>query len=363
MAQDVLAIGVDGGASGVRALAVRRGADGFLGAVGSVERADHDRFDAAELASQRAEASDPRRSDAEIAAADARRRAAVDVIVRATGGEPRIALGLCWPGIKTADGRGVAVMRNGPRDPRFVDELERDLASRGVELASPCPPLASDGVAGALGERWSGVGLLRDIDDALYFAGGSGLAEALLTAGRVRAVDDPSHRLPKAYELMFDSAADSHQISVFLASERLQAFEDALAPGRWTHGRAAVDPALTTGFPSGKTDWFVAFQRDPDGVQRALRMASRALVRYIEDRMRRLREPAGIVPTCAVVGARLGGLLASAELRRSLREPVEDGLERLGLARDFVRASTLLEAPCYGAAAIALGLEDRACRS
>lgn len=360
--EPVLAIGVDGGASGVRALAVRRRPDGLLEAAGEFARRDHEPFEAVDLEVQRAEAAEPRRDDAEVAAARRRLCATVDVVEGVSRGIRRIALGVCWPGLKTLDQRGVAILRNGPRDPRFLDQLAQELAARGFELDSPIPPLASDGVAGALGERWSLAGGLHDVADALYFAGGSGLAEALLVAGRVRALDEFGPSLPKAWEM---SIREMKRWQWELHSTELQLArcEDLLSPGRWARSGVLSSSDLASGFPSGRVDWLVAFQRDPATVRRILGMAARALVGYIQDRMERLRSPAGIVPECAVVGARLGLLLAHPELRRSLGDPVRAGLEGAGLPPDFVRASTLLEAPCFGAAALALGLEDAACPS
>ncbi len=360
--ETTLAIGVDGGASGVRALAVRRGDDGLLAAAGGIARRDHVPFDAADIVSQRAEADDPRHDEREIGAARERRIATVEVVEEAAGDARLVALGLCWPGLKTRDGRGVLIMRNGPRDPRLLDDIQRDLRERGFELARPMPRLGSDGVAGAMGERWSNTGLLRDARNALYFAGGSGLAEAVVVDGRVLALDELLQPLPKAFELPYRSS-QPWRSSRNDTKARPAHFEDVLAPGRWSGPHAFVAPLATVGFPSGRVDWIATFRRDPAGAERLLDVASSALVGYIQDRMRRLRETAGIVPDRAVVGARLGTLLAHPDLHRVFRDPVREGLERAGLSPDFVRGSTLLEAPCFGAAALALCLQDEACPS
>lgn len=352
--EPVLAIGVDGGASGVRALAVRRRPDGFLEAVGEVARRDHGPFEARDLEDQLAERADPQPDPVEVAAARARIRATADALAEVAGEARRIVLGICWPGVKTADGRGVAVIRNGPRDPRFLDELERELGARGFQLAKPMPSLASDGVAGALGERWAAAGRLHDVQDALYFAGGTGLAEALLVEGRVLSLDESDTPLPKAWQLEFEfSHVDS----------KLVLYEDALSPGRWSRAGVTAHPMLGVKPRSGSTDWAEVLKHDPQKARFLLAMAARALVRYIQDRMQRLRDPAGFVPECAVVGARLGVLLALPDLRTVFHDRVVEGLRAAGLPPAFVRASTLLEAPCFGAAALALGLEDESCPS
>jgi hypothetical protein len=357
--EPVLAIGVDGGASGVRALAVRRRADGYLEAAGEVARYEHDPFTALDFGSQCAEADDPRRGEAEIASARARVRATADVVEDAADGHRRIRLGICWPGQKTADGRGISVARNGPRIPAFLEDLAPELARRGIELAAPIPRLASDGVTGALGERWASEGILRDVRDALYFAGGSGLAEALLVAGRVRALDEVEPPLPKAFVLRIAA----WQLRLKELDRRLTVYEDVLSPGRWSIASPELPPSLGLRVGLGRVDWSEYVRREPRRAEGTLRVAADALVRYIEDRMRRLRDHGFGTPECAVVGARLGALIALPAARAMLHEPIVEHLRAAGLPPDFVRASTLLEAPCYGAAALALGLENEACPS
>jgi len=358
----MLAIGVDGGASGVRALAVCRRADGLLEAAGEVARCDHEPFDATDFVAQRAEAADPRLADVEIEAARERVRATADVVAAAADaakGSRRIALGICWPGQKSADGRGIVVMRNGPRDPAFLDQLEPELAARGIELAAPIPRLASDGVTGALGERWAALGGMRDVLNALYFAGGSGLAESLLVAGRVRALDELTPPVPKAFELRIPA----WRTTLKDLDRGLAVYEDVLSPGRWSPPASHVHRVRQMGEARGHVDWSIAVRHDPERTSSTLHMAAMALVRYIQDRMQRLREQAGVVPERAVVGARLGALIAMPETREMLHDRIVEHLRAAGLPDDFVRASTLLEAPCFGAAALALGLQDEACPS
>ena len=44
-------------------------------------------------------------------------------------GRKRLRIGVCLPGVKTADGRGVVAMRNGPRMPAFLALLEAGIAA------------------------------------------------------------------------------------------------------------------------------------------------------------------------------------------------------------------------------------------
>jgi hypothetical protein len=334
---EVHAIGVDGGASGVRALAVRRRSDGALEAAGPRAVQRHAPFDPPPLALQRDEAPAPRVPADERAAASARVHAAADAVAEAAVGARRVAVGVCWPGLKSAGGRGVVVLRNGPRDPDLATALERALAARGLELARPLPPIASDGVAGALGELYAANGALRGVRCALYLAGGTGLAEALLVGGRVVALDDPGVSMPKAWQMEHEGAT----------------FEDHASPGGWSR-------ALSTGErDDAPVDWGQRVARDP-AARAVVERAARVLAAGLVDRAERLRAATGTAPEIAVVGARLGEQLARADLAAVLRVPLEQALERAGLPAGFLRPSTFLDAPCFGAAALALDQEVRA---
>ncbi len=357
--ESVLAIGVDGGASGVRALAVRRRADGLLEAAGKVARRVHEPFVPPVV--MRKDGIELRKPD-EVDAARARVQAAADVVAEAAGAQRRIQLGICWPGRKTDDGRGVDRMRHGPRDPHLLDELERELAARGFEFTKPLPGLASDGVAGALGEQWASAGALRGARDALYFAGGSGLAEAVLVDGRVRALDELTPPMPKAFETE-RPRGELWTIPGDKADRELGVYEDMLAPGRWSRAFSDRHPLLALRTGQHPVDWDEVARLEPHHFRSLLRWVAQALLGYIEDRMRRLREPAGIVPERAVVGARLGQLLARAELREQTGDLLRLGLQKIGLPADFVHTSEMLEAPAFGAAALALGLENEDCPS
>jgi len=351
---DVLALGVDGGASGVRALAVRPRSDGRLEAAGVRATRAHAPFAASDVEQQQGESIrgvDPR-PEPEVAAARARLLATADVIVEAAGGARILAVGVCMPGLKTPNGRGIAVLRNGPRDPRFLEELERELTARGVELSVPIPALVSDGVAGALGERQAADGALAGVGDAYYLAGGTGLAEALLVGGRVRALDEFAGVLRKAWAL--ESAAGI-------------AYEDVLSMGGWNRAweRAGgiLPPAEGGAFPEA-----AALRADPRATA-ILTNAADALARLVLDRVERLRARAGIELRRAVVGARLGRLLARPELGHLLRGPAERRLAEAGLPRDFLRASAADDAVLLGAASLVIasprapGREGNPCRS
>jgi hypothetical protein len=164
-------------------------------------------------------------------------RLVLDAFVRAIAsvaeqsGRKRLRIGVCLPGVKSADGRGLVVMRNGPRMPRFLHDLEAGLVLAGLELAAPMPPISSDGEACAHGENLGLEGHLRAVEDAYYLGGGTGLAECFKLRGQVIGLDALRPWMRKAWQL-----EDSHGAS----------FED-LASARGMNQRYAkrrgLDPA------------------------------------------------------------------------------------------------------------------------
>ena len=91
----------------------------------------------------------------------------------------RVLIGVGMPGLKTSAGRGICVINNGPRVPDYLDRLEQALAAGGVDLLSPVAALGSDADYCGLGEQHAAGGLFGDVENAYYLGGGTGLAEAL----------------------------------------------------------------------------------------------------------------------------------------------------------------------------------------
>jgi hypothetical protein len=342
-----LVLGVDGGASGVRAVEVRARADGLLeaGPVRASRTYPRDAgFAPAPLDVQRAAASSGPLGIAapERAAGAARVRCAAEAVAEAAAraGAASVTLGVCMPGLKTADGRGIAVLRNGPRMPSYLDDLERGLAELGVALARPIPALASDGLAAALGERHAVAGGLCDVEDALYLGGGTGLSEALVLGGRVRSLDGLAGVLEKAWAMEF---------------ERGVAYEDVLSMGGWNRIWART-AGLSEPLGAGDLPEQAALRGDARA-RALLARSGEALARLCADRRARLRAHAAVELQRAVVGAQLGALLARADLAALLLAPAAAALRAHGFADGFLRASTLRDAPALGAAFLALGRE------
>ena len=125
-------------------------------------------------------------------------RAIARAAARCGGGSLRV--GLCAPGVKTVDGRGIAVALNGPRIPDFVAALEQSLSLVGMNLSEAIEGVVSDGLACAHGEELAENGLFAGIRHAYYLGGGSGVAESYKLAGQICAADELSPPVKKAWE-------------------------------------------------------------------------------------------------------------------------------------------------------------------
>jgi hypothetical protein len=286
-------------------------------------------------------------------------------------GRRKLRLGVCLPGTKSADGRGVVVMRNGPRLPGFFAELEAALQVSGMELVAPIPPLLSDGDACALGENLGQGGLLADVRDAYYLGGGTGLAEAFKLGGEVLGLDALRPWMRKAWQF-----ADAQGTS----------FED-LASARGMNERYAQ----RRGVPLVAGAEVYPEQRvalgDPDA-EAVLREAGQTLAQLFFARIRacasaeklprtrrserKVAAPGKLEPGTVlqriVVGQQLGRLLAEPQLAQVLRDPLEETLAGLLLGANdpflvrhylsgralrpgLIEVSTLRAAPALGAAA------------
>jgi hypothetical protein len=100
-------------------------------------------------------------------------------------------LALAVPGLRSSDGRGVLVARNGPRIPDLLGGLEQRIGLEGSHLCG-------DGLAGAAGELRGVDGALRGVGSGLYLGGGTGLAEALVVGGQV---SELGADMPKAWRV------------------------------------------------------------------------------------------------------------------------------------------------------------------
>ena len=215
-AQDVTLIGVDGGASRVRAYEVLAdyGPDvvglrlgemsaertyppaPFTPVSASVQREQYAARAVSPTSEERDRGQTIGDTIAECVIEVARQAATAG---RAESG--RVLLGIGMPGLKTDDGRGIAVMNNGPRICDLAEQIEEKLSAAGVALTGPIKRLGSDGDYCGLGEQHAVEGQFRNVDNAYYVGGGTGLAEALKLGGKLRPFDEGRAWIAKAWEI------------------------------------------------------------------------------------------------------------------------------------------------------------------
>ena len=113
----------------------------------------------------------------------------------------RILVGLGMPGLKTGDKRGIAVVANGPRMITYARQLEERLAMRNIRFVRPIHQLGSDADYCGIGENYAAEGLFRDVDNAYYLGGGTGVADALKLNGKLLPFDRTKSWLAKSWEM------------------------------------------------------------------------------------------------------------------------------------------------------------------
>lgn len=300
--------------------------------------------------------------------------AASEVIlaVASQAGSTRARLGICMPGLKTRDGRGIAVMKHGPRIPDYLARLEELLANGGLALTHPVARLSSDGEACAHGEEAGAQGSLRGVGCAYYVGGGTGIAEAIKADGRIHGLDAFRGQVRKAWQLESGGG---------------KSIEDGLSPKGMN---AAFAQAIRRKLPLDASDF--PERRAAEGDEHAkgvLRRAAEALAELAVDRMIALRrglvakgsprsdeDPSAgvrIAPNTildrVVLGQRLGQILADPAHAEVFRLPSEAALARRiletgdgALRKHYLDGSSLRSgllvpsllraAPAIGAAAI-----------
>ena len=209
--EDVLLIGVDGGATEVKAHAVScddlHKPSSFELQPESASRvyarvADFAPLPVTEQLVQR-DAGAVKRTDKEVEQGRLYVRAAAETVVDVAKqcGATRVLVGIGMPGLKTPDGRGINAINNGPRMPDYLNDLEKDIAAAGVELVSPIAALGSDADYCGLGEEYAADGLFRDVQNAYYAGCGTGIADALKLRGKLLPFDHAKSWIQKSWQI------------------------------------------------------------------------------------------------------------------------------------------------------------------
>ncbi|MCH7814657.1 MAG: ROK family protein [Planctomycetes bacterium] len=159
-----------------------------------------------------------------------------------------VLIGMGMPGLKTPDGRGIEAINNGPRLPDYLDRLEQGLAAAGVELLCPVAVLGSDADYCGLGEQHAAEGLFRDVENAYYFGGGTGVADALKLRGRLIPFDEIKPWMLKSWQM---------------PSALGPTFEKLVSAASLNEGYARLTPAASSADGGGRYPEQAAADGDP----------------------------------------------------------------------------------------------------
>ncbi|HRX85451.1 MAG TPA: hypothetical protein P5572_10575 [Phycisphaerae bacterium] len=286
-------------------------------------------------------------------------------------GARRLIVGMGMPGLKTPTGRGIAVINNGPRIPDFLERLEQLLVEQDFELAAPIARLGSDADYCGVGEQWAEAGLFRDVENAYYVGGGTGVADALKLRGELVTFDAAREWMRKAWQIPSNQGPTFEQlVSARGMNAGYQQRIGATAPDRFPEVDAlAGDPQA------------IAWLRDVADalaeliVERldTVRNGRRALTHRGDDYAKLTSDHPyrGTLLDRVVIGQRIGMLYADARCRPFFADHVDaafarrvHALEDPQLARHvlagdaprpgFLQASQLRAAPALGAAVSAV---------
>ena len=231
MQDDVLLIGVDGGATKVNAWSIRVNPDdtsfslGRFNAVKAYREIDGfdenftpvvinrqlDEIDAGAIQPTAAEQKQGRTYTS----------ACADVIKEIVymSGVDKILVGIGMPGLKTEDQRGIAAMANGPRMINYAEQIENLLEYAGILLVQPISHIGSDAYYCGLGEEYDQDGQFRDVQNSYYLGGGTGAADALKLTGEIILLDEVKGWFVKTWEM---KSPEDLSVEKYVASSGIQ---------------------------------------------------------------------------------------------------------------------------------------------
>jgi len=113
-------------------------------------------------------------------------------------------VGIGMPGLKTKNKRGIIALINGPRMPDYSQFIESRLLEANMSLVSPIAHLGSDADYCGLGEEYAENGLFKDVKNAYYLGGGTGVADAMKLNGKLVPFDNTKAWIAKTWEMKCD---------------------------------------------------------------------------------------------------------------------------------------------------------------
>ncbi len=293
----------------------------------------------------------------------------------------RVLVGMGMPGLKTVDGRGICVINNGPRNPRFLEMLEQGLREAGLGLAAPIATLGSDADYCGLGEEYAADGLFRDVESAYYVGCGTGIADAMKMRGRLVPFDAAKSWMQKAWQMAaaigptFEKLVSAKSLNRVYADLRTDAGVGA-RPERFPEADAAAgNPIAAACMECAALVLAELIFERLWTIKNGRGEAAHRGAAYLDlDREHTYR---GLLLERVVIGQRVGLIYADSKYRAVFGNKLDACLASMiaeagntelakaclsaagGLKPGFLRASKLRAAPALGAAVAAAQAEGR----
>ncbi len=207
--QDILLLGIDGGATKISGWIVDIKGKGFSLTNINIQKkyseysSYNGTFQPVDIKTQLAEMNTGiNLTDEEISQGLAYMHAASDVIIELSKNNPdrKLLIGFGMPGLKTVDKRGISALANGPRMPKFVEFIEGKLRNAKIDFY-PISHLGSDADYCGIGEEYDISGSFKGVENAYYLGGGTGVADAMKLNGKLITFDNMKTWIAKAWEM------------------------------------------------------------------------------------------------------------------------------------------------------------------
>ena len=114
-------------------------------------------------------------------------------------------VGLCFPGIKTANYDGISIMANGPRNINMLSMINKILKPK-LDNGISIKTIYDDSECCVIGEWKSSIGKLRDCKNAIYVGGGTGIADGIILNNKIVDKD-----IERSWELIMPSGESVEQ--------------------------------------------------------------------------------------------------------------------------------------------------------
>ena len=114
-------------------------------------------------------------------------------------------VGLCFPGIKTANYDGISIMANGPRNINMLSMINKMLKPK-LDNKISIKTIYDDSECCVIGEWKSSIGKLRDCKNAIYVGGGTGIADGVILNNKIVDKD-----IERSWELIMPSGESVEQ--------------------------------------------------------------------------------------------------------------------------------------------------------